>query len=434
MQTLVALLRRVAPSWAVGAYHYAQAWSAALWFGFPSRRLCVIGVTGTDGKSTTVEMIAHILNAAGMKTAISSSIHIGVGEAVRKNTMKMSMSGPFALQRLLREAVSAQCSHAVLEVSSEGVIQHRHVCIEFHAAVLTNIYPEHIERHGSFEAYRKAKMRFVRRARAVHVLNAEDKNLEFFVHLPAERTYLFSTDAAHSAGGHETIIVERIEETPEGISFSVRGVPFRLPLLGRVNAYNAASALCVALSQGVPLETASAALKTIARVPGRMEAVVNNPFTVLVDYAVTPNALQNLYETAKRIWKPNRMVCVFGACGGGRDAWKRPVLGEIAGRHCDAIILTNEDPFDEHPARIVSEIRGGIDREREVWEVLDRREAIQKAYSLAGRGDLVVLSGKGSEDSITLARGEKIPWNEVEIAQELFRSHSSMDRAQPSEG
>lgn len=433
--TLKDIARMAAPSWAVSAYHLAKAYAAALCFGFPSRRLCVIGVTGTDGKSTTAEMIARVLNEAGMKTALSSSIHFLIGNDERENTMKMSMPGPFALQRFLREAVREHCTHAVVEVSSEGVVQHRHICIKFHTAVVTNLYPEHIERHGSFEAYREAKGRFVREARTVHVLNGKDEQSGFFLRFPADRVYLFGTGGVSASAGVEAVAAENIEESLRGITFTIRGVPFFLHLLGRVNAYNAVAAVCVALSQRVSLEQASEALSTLRRMPGRMEQVTADPFGVLVDYAVTPNALENLYETARRIWNPSRMICVLGACGGGRDGWKRPKMGEIAGHLCDAVVLTDEDPFDENPSRILSEIESGItNHSAPVFKIPDRREAIQKAFSLARAGDLVVLSGKGSESSITYARGRKIPWNECEVAREELRSHSSMDRAQPSEG
>lgn len=434
------IARTVAPSWAMSAYHFLKACVAALYFGFPSRHLCVIGVTGTDGKSTTAEMIARVLNEAGMKTALSSSVHFLIGKVERENTMKMSMPGPFTLQRFLREAVRERCTHAVVEVSSEGVAQHRQSCVAFHTAVVTNVYPEHIERHGSFEAYREAKGRFVRGARNVRVLNGEDEQSNFFLRFPAERVYVFGAKDISVPARAEKVIATNIEESPQGVTFNIRGVPFCIHLLGWVNAYNAAAAVCVALSQGVSLKKASEALGTLQRVPGRMEQVAAEPFAVLVDYAVTPNALRNLYETARRIWKPSRMICVLGACGGGRDRWKRQKLGEIAGRFCDAVVLADEDPFDENPGRIVSEIRYGITNHQdtsskpEVWEVLDRREAIRKAFSLARTGDLVVLSGKGSENSIMYERGKKIPWNECEVAREELRSHSSMDRAQPSEG
>lgn len=426
--TLKDIARMAAPSWAVSAYHLAKAYVAALWFGFPSRRLCVIGVTGTDGKSTTAEMIARVLNGAGMKTALSSSVHFCIGNDERENTMKMSMPGPFTLQRFLREAVQERCTHAVVEVSSEGVVQHRHRCIRFHTAVVTNLYPEHIERHGSFKTYREAKGRFVREARNVHVLNGEDEQSGYFLQFPADRVYLFGTREVAAPAVGETVVAENITESSRGVAFTIRGVPFSLHLLSRVNVYNAAAAACVALSQRVSLEKASEALSTLRRMQGRMEQVAADPFGVLVDYAVTPNALRNLYETARRIWKPSRLICVLGACGGGRDRWKRPKLGEIAGRLCDAVVLTDEDPFDEDPGRIVSEIRRGITNRQdtsskpEVWKVLDRREAIRKAFSLARRGDLVVLSGKGSENSITYARGRKIPWNECEVAREELKS------------
>lgn len=421
------ILKFFVPPFLLSAYHYALAFLAALAYRFPSRNLVVIGVTGTDGKSTTVEMITSVLRAGGFKTASTSSTRFLIGEKVWKNALKMGMPGRFFLQKFLREAASAGCTHAVIEVSSEGIVQHRHRFIRFHTAVWTNLFPEHIERHGSFQRYRSAKIGFVRGVRDVHVINADDENASYFFACPSLRTFAFGMKETAADVQRTYVRAADIQESQEGVRFCAQGKEFSLKLLGRVNVSNALAAICVGISQGIALDVISTGLQKVERMPGRMDLVMQEPLSVLIDYAVTPKALRNLYETVRRIFAPRRLICVFGACGGGRDKWKRPLLGNIAGEYCDLIILTNEDPYDENPTRIVSEIRCGITKfqdtryKREVWEILDRREAIKKALALAQPGDMVVLSGKGSEDAIAVAGGKKIPWSEEAVVKEELR-------------
>ena len=182
------------------------------------------------------------------------------------------------------------------------------------------------------------------------------------------------------------------------------------------------------MAQGVSLETCRNALAKMPRMPGRTDPVITEPFTVLIDYAVTPKAFENLYSGVKRLFEPRTMICVFGACGGGRDKWKRPMLGKIAASYCDEIILTNEDPYDENPHQILSEIKSGVSRAESrdktassnVYEILDRREAIRKALSIAREDDVVVVSGKGSENALAVAGGKRIPWDERKIIEEEF--------------
>lgn len=439
-RAIKAILKFFIPPFFISAYHYGLAFFAALLYRFPSRKLTVIGVTGTDGKSTTVEMITSVLRAGGFKVASTSSIHFLIGDTVWKNTLKMGMPGRFFLQRFLRKAVNEGCTHAVIEVSSEGVIQHRHRFVKFHTAVWTNLFPEHIERHGSFKNYLNAKRAFVSAARDVHVLNADDEYFPHFVRpgwasrgTPQEsdgysmrRVFAFGTKERATDIRAEYVQAADIQELTDGVTFHTLGHEFSLKLLGRVNVYNALAALCVGISQGISLDMIAEGLRRVERMPGRMDVIIKKPFSVMVDYAVTPKALRNLYETARRIFKPERLICVFGACGGGRDAWKRPMLGKIASEYCSAIILTNEDPYDEDPDQILAQIESGIYKSqitnhKQVVKILDRREAIRKALELARPGDMAVLSGKGSEDAIAAARGKKIPWSEEQVVLEEFQ-------------
>ncbi|MDO8633125.1 MAG: UDP-N-acetylmuramoyl-L-alanyl-D-glutamate--2,6-diaminopimelate ligase [Candidatus Wildermuthbacteria bacterium] len=380
------IIRSLIPEFLLSWYHFVLALFGALWFQFPSKNLVVIGVTGTNGKSTTVDMLSRIFRGAGIKTASLSSIRFQILEKEWKNKRKMTMPGRFVIQKFLRDAKNAGCTHIVLEVTSEGILQHRHRFIRFDTAVFTNLSPEHIERHGSFEKYREAKGRLFETVKRVHVINADDENAAYFLKFLAEETFRYSLADA-------------------------KGIDLRLKLLGEFNTMNALAAITVAKAYDIPFEVCKKALESITGVPGRMEVVIKEPFRVVVDYAFTPAALEKVYQALKPA------VCVLGAAGGGRDRWKRPVLGGIAAKYCNKIIITNEDPYGEDPMKIIEEVAQGAGEKAE--KILDRREAIRKALRAAQPGDTVVITGKGSEDSIAQA-GKKISWDDREVVKEEF--------------
>jgi len=331
------------------------------------------------------------------------------------------------VQDFLKKALVKRCQYVILEITSEGIKQHRHCFIDFAAAVFTNLTPEHIEAHGSFESYRQAKGQLFRLVKNIHILNLDDGNAGYFSQFEAQRKWGYGLSVNHRASTLKVqnfIEAKNIEASPHGLKFTVNGLEFKLRLLGEFNVYNALAAICLARSQGISLSVCQQALAKLEVMPGRMEQVVWSPFKVFVDYAFTPNALQKVYETLKGFLAgpSSRMICVLGACGGGRDRWKRPVLGEIASQSCHQIILTNEDPYDENPERILKDIRKGI---REVsYEglavktILDRREAIREAVRQARAGDVVVVTGKGCESSICLSRGQRIDWDDRQVVRE----------------
>jgi len=404
---MMGVLRKVTPSFLLSRYHLLLAFAGALLYGFPSYSMVVIGVTGTNGKSTTVDMISRILKEAGFKTASLSSIRFQVGEQEERNKLKMTMPGRFAIQQFLKEAKDKGCTHVVLEVTSEGILQHRHRFIDFDAAVFTNLSPEHIERHGSFENYKAAKGKLFAAVKKVHVINGDDEHAGFFLSFPAENTVTYSFGKGDVEG-------KELRSNERGVSFSLEGTVISLPLLGAFNASNALGAIATVKTQGISVATAKEALAKIDKVPGRMEEVVSSPFRVIVDYAFTPAALELVYQTLKT---GNKLICVLGAAGGGRDRWKRPVLGKIASKHCNTVIITNEDPYQEDPVQIMKEVAEGTNGKATIIE--DRREAVAAALRVAKSGDTVVITGKGSEDSIA-QKGKKIPWDDREVAREEF--------------
>ena len=423
------LIKKIVPSSLIDRYHFFWALFGALLYRFPSRKIKVIGVTGTNGKTTTTEMIAKIFEEAGYKTALLNSIRFKIGKKEKLNKMRMTMPGRFFIQRFLKKAVNAGCKFAILEVTSEGIKQYRHQFINFDTAVITNLAPEHIEAHGGFENYKRTKGKLFQATKKVHVINLDDKNADYFLQFQAERKYLYKIKNQKSKIKNKERIkileAKNYQSLPQGVRFFVNNEEFNLKLLGEFNVYNALAAICVGLSQGIDLKTCKRALEKMKGIPGRMETVIKRPFEVIVDYAFTPNALRKVYETlidSKLKSQNSKLICVLGACGGGRDKWKRPVLGELAAKYCNKIILTNEDPYDEDPNQILLEIKSGIPKEQIPMTnlVLDRRKAIRQALKMAKAGDVVVITGKGCESSICLAGGKQIPWDDRKVVREEF--------------
>lgn len=392
------LIKKFIPGFLLGFYHYSLALIGAFLYGFPSRKMTIIGVTGTSGKSTVVELTARIFEEAlqqsqgkQFKVASMSSIKFKIGDKEWENKLKMTMPGRMKLQRFLKQAVRAGCKYVVLEVTSEGIKQFRHKFIDFDVAVLTNLSPEHIEAHGSFEKYQAAKAKLFQQTKKIHIINIDDKNAEYFLKIPAKQKIKYGINDKNL-------------------------LPEHFNLLGRFNLYNAITAAKIVMSQGVSLEVCKRALEKIKGIPGRMEIVIREPFTVIVDYAHTPEALEKVYKTI--IKNNKRMICVLGACGGGRDKWKRPVLGKIAAQYCQEIIVTNEDPYDENPMEIIEQVAGDTNAKK----ILDRKQAIGQALRLARPGDIVIITGKGSEPWICVAKGKKIPWDDRQVVKDLIFS------------
>lgn len=420
------LIKKFIPLFILSWYHFGLAALGAIIYRFPSKKLIVIGVTGTNGKSTVVDLTTKILEEAGHKVASLSSIKFKIGNKEWKNTLKMTMPGRLKLQKFLREAVNAGCQYAVLEITSEGILQHRHRFIDFNVAVITNLTPEHIESHGSFENYKKTKAKLFQVTKGTYIINLDDKNSEYFLKFPAKEKITFTTKEQDR--GRTSIKSENIEVLSSGLRFSVKGIKFNLKLLGKFNIYNSLAAICAGLSQGIDIEICKKALEKAERIPGRMEIVIQKPFQVIVDYAHTPDALKKVYQTIQEIRnkkQETRMICVLGAAGGGRDKWKRPELGRIAGKFCNQIILTDEDPYDENPSQILSEIKFGIlnlkSKISNFYEILDRREAIKKALSLVRAGDIIIITGKGCEPWMCVAKGKKISWDDRKIVKQEFK-------------
>lgn len=389
----------------------------------------MVGVTGTKGKSSTVELMSALFDAAGERTAVLSSVTRKIGANRARNMSGNSMPGRFAIQQFLSEAVRAKCTYAFVEVTSQGVLQHRHEFIDWNAAVFLNLSPEHIEAHGSFEEYKQAKLAFFR-----YVAASPKKDRVFLVNEDDAVSSEFEEAVHHNYGNAVLKFSGKkfLRETL-GAHFDLRTEKARAELgewlLAEFNLENAAAATRLAEARGVEWKYIEKGLVGFKGVPGRFEIVQKKPFVVVVDYAHTPDSLRKVYATLRNDYcmgpDAGRLICVLGSAGGGRDKWKRSEMGRVAAKYCSEIVLTDEDSYDENLADIMKAIKGGILEDNfpitKIHEVPDRREAIRKAISLAEKSDAVVMTGKGSETSIHLAHGKKIPWNEREIALEILK-------------
>ena len=394
-----------------GAYHLALAHLGAYRYRFPSRELRVIAVTGTKGKSTVVELIRAILIEAGHTVASASTIRFCIGGECEPNLYKMTMVGRFFLQRFMRRAADAGATHAVIEMTSEGAVQFRHKAIELDALVFTNLAPEHLESHGGIEAYADAKLSIARhlesspkRPRYI-VANADDAYGKRFLETNVEVRAPFSLADA-----------EPYSVDDRGARFVWRGELFTSPLPGIFNLKNILAALTLCEALGVPREKMKRAVEKLSVVAGRAERIERGqPFAVIVDYAHTPDSLRALYETYTHGGK--RLIGVLGSTGGGRDTWKRPAMGKLADAFCDIAFLTDEDPYDEDPKKIIDEIARGFSRIAPRI-IIDRQGAIRAALSEARPGDRVLITGKGTDPYIMRAHGAKEVWSDKKIAEE----------------
>lgn len=401
---IVALL----PPGLLHVYHLFLAWFGAVLYGFPAKKLIVIGVTGTKGKSSTVEFVNAMLEEAGYKTALIDSIRFKTGNDSRPNLTRMSMLGRFFTQRTLHDAVNAGCTAAVIEMTSEGARQNRHRYTDMDALIFTNLAPEHIESHGSLEAYANAKFeigreleRSSKKVRTI-VANGDDTESGRYLSLQVENSIPFSLKNAAP-----------YRADSRGGSFTLEGRELPVYLPGEFSLKNALAASLAVRSLGVGIDAIRRGLERTTRIPGRAERIeAGQDFTVIVDYAHTPDSLTALYSAFGNI----RKVCVLGSTGGGRDTWKRPVMGRIADSFCDTVILTNEDPYDEDPLQIVNDLAHGMARKPEI--IMDRREAIAHALKMAKTSDAVLISGKGTDPDIRGPKGTKQVWSDAEVARE----------------
>lgn len=437
------MLKKIIPKKVLNLRHLFYAWWGAVKYKHPSEEMLVIGVTGTSGKSSTVYLLRQLLEAAGFTVGSLSTIDFYIAGENKLNDKKMTMLGKMQIQKFLREMVTKKCDIAIVETTSEGRVQHRHRFVNYDIMVLTNLYPEHIDSHGSFENYMQAKLdifeyvakskrkpRKLGRIEKVAVVNRDIPHAPAFLQYSFDECFTFGIEKNSfiSSNKEENNLTARDESvSKEGLHFFVGNKDFFAPMYGEYNVMNILAAITVAQSLGVDWKTLQASVAHMKNVPGRIELIEEakeKGFNVIVDYAFEPIAMAELYEVVKML-EPKRIIHVFGSTGGGRDVERRFTVGELVGCSADICIVTDEDPYDDNPMDIINDVASAVEKTGKVegknlFKIVNRREAIAKALSLAQEGDLVLVTGKGSEQAMVV-KGELVPWDDRKVIREELR-------------
>lgn len=396
-------------------------------FDYPANEMRMIGVTGTNGKTTTTHMIRHILKAQGHKVGVIGTVHIMIGDT----TYPINNTTPDVvdLQHILHQMVKEGVSHCVMEVSSHALDLGRVAGVEFDTAVFTNLTQDHLDFHKTFDNYLAAKCKLFEQVsyegqhklRKGAVINIDDPYGEKVVEKTTAPTITYSTRGAGSLNANHIEMSTKSSEYV--VQYNNQAYPVSMNTTGLFNVYNTLAAIGACIHEGISMESIEEALKTFTSVPGRFELVEEGQdFAVVVDYAHTPDGLENILETAEAI-KENRIIVVFG-CGGDRDATKRPIMGRIAAEHGDVIYVTSDNPRTEDPVQIVKDVEVGVKeglREGTSYEVIiDRREAIQHAIGEAKTGDMVIIAGKGHE-TYQILKDKTIHFDDREEARQALK-------------
>ncbi len=442
LSSLKKQLRKSVSDETVTNWHKVEATAASLWYGQPKRRLKIIGVTGTNGKTSVCHYVTQILEEAGKPTGMLTTVAISIRGKRRLNKTKMTTLTPFALHRYLKEMVAAGCEYAVIETTSHALVQQRIHGLYYQSVAFTNLSHEHLDYHKTMSAYQKAKEQLFAHQPRVAVINADDAAAANFLRHKAtvKFTYgILDTLRPKHALPHPDISATKVKTNFDHTTFTLttphgeKDVHLNLP--GRFTIANVLAAVGICLGEGIPLEQIKKTLARLTPVEGRLEPVeAGQPFSVIVDFAHTPDALQQVYSTIRPMVQ-GRLITVLGSMG-DRDKTKRPILGALAARYADFVIITNEDPVTEDPTAIINEIAAGIPRGRLSssqakegegtwwWRIPDRREAIGKALGLAQKNDVVLITGKGGEHVMAIGQ-ELIPWNDVKVVKE-FLAHNKV--------
>ena len=407
-------------------YHKVKALIAITIYMNPSKQLKVIGVTGTNGKTTTVNLIAGLLEEAGHKVGYTSTLRYKIGDQVWVNKEKMTTQSPFFVQKMLRQMVKAGCEYAILEVTSHAVDQSRVLGINFDVGVFTNLTGDHIEYHGSFDEYMRAKGKFIgslfsmRRKKGVPkvlVLNADDPNFDYFNQFNGDQKITFGLESKNlTVRGVDVLL--GASRTKMSVKLPNNSVEISAKLLGEFNVYNVLAALAVAVSQGISLDLVRNAFEKISPIGGRLEPVdVGQDFSVIVDYAHTAEAYEGLCLMFKPLTK-GRLIFVGGATGGGRDKSKRPNMGAAVSKYADLVILTDDDPYLEDSWGIINQLASGVEGAK-FLKIVEREEAVRYALTFAKEGDTVLIAGKGGEEVIA-KNGVLTPYDDRLVARKVI--------------
>ena len=426
-------VKKLIPKKLISLYHLGLAASAALYYGLPSKKMIVIGITGTKGKTSATNFIWSVLTAGGYKTGLVGTANIRVGEKEFLNTYHMTMPGRFILQSMLKQMKDAGCEFCIVETTSEGIKQWRHYGIFYDVAIFTNLTPEHLQAHGGdFLKYKEAKGKLFaslknsnrkiiggKEVKKIIIANSDNEHSDYYLSFWADEKF------THGVESKADFIAHTIKNTSHGLEFSVGSENFKINILGKFNVYNALPAVVIGKIFNIPYDKIQEGFTNLKIIPGRMEKISEGQnFLVFVDYAHEKEGMNAVLDTARDLVSENdgRIIVLLGAEGGGRDKAKRPMLGEISAKKADVIVISNVDPYEDDPKEICEDIAVAAEnfgkiRGQNLFIVEDRREGIEKALSLANNNDVVLITGKGSEQSIVIG-GKRFPWDDRIVVRE----------------
>lgn len=412
-------------------YHKLQARWSNFSAGNPSKKIKIIGVTGTKGKTTIANLLASVLDASGEKSAMETTINTKIGSTVTMHTDKsrwVTTPPTSVINNFLKKAIAAGCKYAILEVTSQAIDQYRIWGINFDILIFSNISHDHIDYHGTKEKYIEAKLKvFKDNPTATAVINIDDAVAQTFIEAKNKQQIFYSVKKPVENG----LVARKILESPTGSIFTAvydgSQVTIDLQIPGMFNISNALAAIATGIVCAISLDKIKEGLEKVAGVPGRMERIKVSPkqdFEVIVDYAHNADSLKNVYETIRQSMakRGGKIIAVLGATG-RRDKTKRPIMGALAGKFTDLIFVTNEDPYDEDPMVIIDTVAAGVLKGKKgkwrlntnYWKILDRHEAIAKAISMAARNDIVIITGKGAEEVMAVGENKFEPFSDRRV-------------------
>jgi len=429
-------IKQLIPEKFISFYHFCLAVAAGLYFGFPSKKMIVIGVTGTKGKTSAANFIWSVLNTAGYLTGMLGTANIRIGDIELSNKYHMTMPGRFILQGLLKKMAFAGCKYCIVETTSEGIKQWRHYGIYYDMAVFTNLSPEHLQAHsGSFEKYKAAKGKMFaaltarehkiingKKIEKIIIANSDSSHAEYYLSFRADKKITYGINKGD-------FVAKDIHNTLEGLEFSVNNTKFKINILGDFNVYNALPAIAIGSALGISCDKIKEGLENLKIIPGRMERIDEGQnFLVFVDYAHEQEGMNAVLNTARELAGSNKVIVLLGAEGGGRDKAKRPILGEIVAKKADFTVISNVDPYEDDPREICEDIAkaaenpptgGGKIRNENLFVIEDRRQGIKKALSLAKENDVILITGKGAEQSIIIGSKSHLWDDRIIVREEL---------------
>ncbi len=452
------ILKKLLPKKVRNLKHLFYAWYGAVKYQHPSEELLVIGITGTSGKSSTIFFLRNILEQAGYTVGSLSTIDFYIAGENNLNDQKMTMLGRMQNQKYLKEMVDRGCDAAIIETTSEGRVQHRHRFINYDMMVLTNLYPEHVESHGGFENYKQAKIDlFSYTARSkqkknnkiffkeknilpkIGMVNTDHADIDVikeFLRFGFVKTFGFSgyekesthNDTAWKVADTCTLDELHVEKDGTWKILEHGSTLYARDIHRAHDELNKSIAASVAFVLGIDSHKIEKALENVGSPPGRVEYIPEaeeHGFTVIVDYAFEPKAMNALYAVVAT-QKPTRIIHVFGSTGGGRDVERRFSVGKLVGNKADICIITDEDPYDDDPMEIINDVASAVEKTGKIegktmFKILDRKDAIQKAIDMAEEGDMVLVTGKGSEQKMCVAGGKMIEWDDREVVRDSLK-------------